>query len=132
MRGGRLVPERELALVLPMLRRLTHVLLAFIFALAMALPVDARAMPMAASMTGVAVQQHCPSCPHPARTGTNPDKVPACQVLACASAAATLPSPALLPGRVLLRAAYLMAPPVHRTGASPTPDPFPPRPVVLV
>ena len=115
-----------------MLRRLTHVLLAFIFALAMALPASVHAMPMPAGMTGVAVQQHCPSCPHPARTGTNPDKMPVCQVLACAGAVATLPSPALLPGRVLLRSAYLAAPPVRWTPAARAPDPFPPRSIALV
>ena len=44
--------------------------------------------------------------------------MPACQVLACAGAVATLPSPALLPGRVLLRAAYLTISPVRWTTAA--------------
>jgi hypothetical protein len=115
-----------------MLRRLSQVLLAFIVALAMVLPVSVRAMPMPAGMSGTAIQQHCTNCPRPARTGTNPDKMMACQVLACTAAVATLPSPALLPGRVLLRAAYLMASPVRWTAAARAPDPFPPRPIALV
>lgn len=115
-----------------MSRWLTHALLAVIFALAATLPIGVRAMPMPAGVAGMAVQQHCPSCPHPARTGTNRDKMPACQVLACAGAVATLPSPALLPGRVLLRSAYLAAPPVQWTAAARAPDPFPPRSIALV
>lgn len=113
-------------------RRLTHVLLAFIFALAVTLPVSVRAMPMPAGMGGTGIQQHCPTCPHPARTNTSPDKMPACQILACAGAVATRPSPALLPGRVLRHSAYLAAAPVRWTAAARAPDPFPPRPIALV
>lgn len=115
-----------------MLRRLPQVLLAFIFVLAATLPVSVRAMPMPARMNGMAIQQHCPSCPHPARTNTSPDKMPACQGLACAGAVATLPSPALLPGRVLLGAAYLTVSPVRWTTAARAPDPFPPRSIALI
>ncbi len=55
-----------------MRRRLTHVLLAVIFALAAMLPVSVRAMPMLVGMSGTDMQQHPPRCPHPARTGTEP------------------------------------------------------------
>jgi hypothetical protein len=115
-----------------MLRRLIQILLALIVGLAAAVPVSVLAMPMPPGMTGMAVQQHCPICPHHTGSGATPDKMPPCEVPACAGAVATLPSPALLPGRVFLRAGYLIAPPVRWTGAPLAPDPFPPRPIVLV
>jgi hypothetical protein len=115
-----------------MLRRLTQVLIALIVALAATMPASVRAMPMPAGMTGMDVQTDCPSCPD-TPAGTNPDKMPTCPILACVGAVATLPSPALLPERVLPHAAsYLLAPPVRWTGAPIAPDPFPPRPFVLV
>lgn len=110
-----------------MLRRLTHVLLAFMIAVAATLPVGARAMPMATDMSGAAMPQHCPNCP----AGMTPDKMPACPILACSGGVAMLPTSVVLPERVLLRAVYLMAPPVRWTAASPAPDPFPPRPIAL-
>ena len=111
-----------------MLRRLAHVLLAFMIAAAATLPVGVRAMPMAASMSGAAMPHHCPSCP----TGTTPDKMPACPILACSGAVAMLPTSVVLPERVLPRAVYLMAPPARWTAASPAPNPFPPRPIALI
>jgi hypothetical protein len=115
-----------------MLRRFTRVFGAFIIALAATMQGGVRAMPMAQGMTGMAIQQSCPSCPHDPNTGTSPDKMPTCQVLACAGAvAAILPASALLPERVIVGAAYLMTSPARQTGASPTPDPFPPRSIAL-
>jgi hypothetical protein len=113
-----------------MVRRLLHALLAAIFVLVVTLPGDARAMP--ADMTGAAMQQQCPSCPEPARSSTSPDRMPACQILACAGTAAALPSPVPLPTRVLLRSTYLAAISVHWAALARTPDPFPPRPIALV
>ncbi len=115
-----------------MLRRLTHLLLALLIALATTMSVSARAMPMPADMTGTAIQRHCPNCPHERRTGTNPDQMPACQVLACAGAVAILITPALRPVRVLLRTAYPAALSVRWAALPSAPDPFPPRPIVLV
>jgi hypothetical protein len=115
-----------------MLMRLTHLLLALVVALATSMSVSARAMPMAANMTGMTVERHCPNCPHERRSGTNPDQMPACQVLACAGAVAILTAPALPPVRVLLRTAYPVALSVHWAAAPLAPDPFPPRPIVLV
>lgn len=115
-----------------MVRRLTHILLAVIFALAVTLPGGVRAMPMPADMSGAGMQQQCPSCPEPVRTSPSPDKMPACQVLACAGTVAALPSPVLLPGHVLLHATYLAAPPTRWTATARTPDPFPPRSIALV
>jgi hypothetical protein len=115
-----------------MLRRLTHLLLALVVALATTMSMSARAMPMSADMTRMTVERHCPNCPHERRTGTNPDQMPACQVLACAGAVAILTTPALLPVRVLLRTAYPAALPVRWAVAPLAPDPFPPRPIALV
>ena len=117
----------------PMLRRFAHVLIALVVAMATTVPLDLRAMPMPADMAGKTLHQPCQNCPQPHQTGsTNPDKMPACLALACAGAVATLPTPVLLPGRVLLSAAYLMIVPVRWTGTRPTPDPLPPRPLALV
>lgn len=113
-----------------MLRRLSHVLLALVIALATTLPVGAHAMPAMAGMTGSGMQQHCPDCPH--EPGTNSDKMPACPILACAGAVALLATPTLPYQRVLLRAAYPAALPLHWLAEPSAPDPFPPRPIVLV
>lgn len=114
-----------------MFRRLAGVLIAFIVAFAAAMPAGARAMPMSAGAMGTAVHHCCQACLHD-QTGSNPGKMPACQVLACASAVAVLPVPILLPGRILLSAAYPTALPVRWPAAPPTPDPFPPRAIVLI
>jgi hypothetical protein len=115
-----------------MVRRLIHTVLAVIFVLAVTLPGSVRAMPMPANMGGAGMQQQCPSCPEPMRTSPSPDKMPACQILACAGTVAALPSPVLLPARILLRSTYLAANPAHWTAVARTPDPFPPRPIALV
>lgn len=115
-----------------MQRQALRVLIALAVFLAATLPVGARAMLMPAGMSGAAVQQHCQSCPQPPMTRAHSGKMPACQVLACADAVATLPAPTLLPGRILLRAAYMMVPLSRWTDTRPAPDPFPPRPIALV
>jgi hypothetical protein len=114
-----------------MLRRLARVLIAFIVAFAATMPAGARAISVAAAPMGPAIHHGCQTCPHD-QTGSNPGKMPACQALACASAVAVLPVPALLPGRILLSADYLAALPVRWTAAPPKPDPFPPRSIVLI
>lgn len=115
-----------------MVRQLTHMLIALIVALATVLPINVHAMPMSPGMSGMGIQQNCPNCPHRAPTGTNSEKMPACQVLACAGPIAALPSTVLLPGRVLLRATYLTVTSIRWTTAPRAPDPFPPRPIALV
>lgn len=107
-----------------------RVLLAFVV-LAAAIPVGVRAMPMLAGATSMATQEHCPNCPEHPGTGSIPDKMTACQVLACAGAVAMLPMPAVTPQRVPLQAAYSVGLPGRWTGAVPAPDPLPPRPAVL-
>ena len=113
-----------------MLRRASRVLIAFLVALGLTMPAGARAMPMPATMVGMmamTVDQPCQHCPQPV-----PDKMSACQALACMSVPAVLPSPVLLPGRVLLGAAYATPLAARLAGAEPAPDPFPPRPIVLL
>lgn len=114
-----------------MLRRLAHVLIAFIVALAATMPIGARAMTMPAAIAGAAVHQ-CPSCPDHSRIAPASDKMPACPLVACASAVAVLPALALLPERVALRTTYLPAISIRPAGALRAPDPFPPRSIALV
>jgi hypothetical protein len=109
-----------------------HLLLALIVALATAVPVDARAMPMAGDMTQTGMQQHCPTCPNDSRSGTNPHKMPACSALACFATVATLTAPTLLPEPGILRISYPASLPAHWTAVQSAPDPFPPRSIVLV
>ena len=74
-----------------------HVLIAFIVAMATTMPAGVRAMPMPSAGSGMAADQPCQNCPQPNQTGNmNPDKMPACQALACADALAMLPTPALV------------------------------------
>ena len=116
-----------------MLRRVTHVLIAVVIALAATMPAGVRAMPMPSAVNGMAAHQPCPSCPqHPQSGDTNPDKMPACQILACAGSLAMLPTPVLVQEQAFLRVAYLKTPSARWTDARPAPDPFPPRPIVLL
>lgn len=118
-----------------MAKSVARVLLALIVAFAVAMPVSLRAMPMAMSghdVAGMASDQPCQNCPdHQQQGSTTPDKMSACPALACIAAPAVLPVPALLPGRIALRADYAWPPAARLAGADPAPDPFPPRPVVL-
>jgi hypothetical protein len=60
-----------------------RVLIALIVVLATTMPDGVHAMPMLSALDGMAGHQPCPSCPQ--QTGhMNPDKMPACQILACA------------------------------------------------
>lgn len=118
-----------------MAKSVARMLLVFIIALAVAMPASARALPMAMSgdnMAGMAGDQPCQNCPDQHQSGTTaPDKMPACPILACISAPAVLPAPAIVPGRIALRADYVWPPAARLAGADPAPDPFPPRPIVL-
>jgi hypothetical protein len=83
-------------------------------------------------MAGKAVDQPCQNCPQSDPSGnTDPEKMAICQVLICAGSLAMLPTSAATPGRILLRTRYVSSPTAHWVAASPVPDPFPPRPVVL-
>jgi hypothetical protein len=104
-----IVPGGGRGYIRRMAGRLTHVLVAMIFALAVMLPGGVAA----ADMNGMGVQQQCPACPEPVRSGTSPDMMALRQLLVCTGAVAALPGAVLLPGRALLRSAYLVAPPAY-------------------
>ena len=117
-----------------MAKSIARVFFALIVALAVAMPASVRAMPMAMSgdnMSGMAGDQPCQQCPEPQQHGNMaPDKMPACPALACIAASAVLPVPAVLPERIAVRADYVWPPAERLAGADPSPDPFPPRPIV--
>jgi hypothetical protein len=116
-----------------MLRRVTHVLIALIIAMAATMPAGVRAMPMPSAANGMAADQLCPSCPqHPQSGHMNPNKMPACQVLVCAGSLAMLPGSVSVHEQAFLRLAYEKMPPARWTDAGPAPDPFPPRLIVLL
>jgi hypothetical protein len=108
-------------------------LIALVIALATTLPVGTHAMPMPSALNGMAADQPCPSCPqHPQTGDMNPGYMPACQILACAGPMAMLPAPVLAHRQAFLRVAYVKVPPARWTEAGPAPEPFPPRPIVLL
>ena len=117
-----------------MLKRTARVLIGFIVALGLTIPASVRAMPMPGATMDMAqaTKVPCQECPQPHQTNTTPDKMPTCQTFGCISAAAVLPSPVLLAGRVLLGTAYISPEATRFAGAEPDPDPFPPRPIVLL
>jgi hypothetical protein len=109
------------------------VLIAFIVALGVAIPAGARPMSMPGDMMGMATDQPCQHCSQPYHPGGKiPDKMPGCQALACVSAPAVIPSPVLLPGRVFVWTEYAWPITAFLVGVAPAPDPFPPRPIVLL
>lgn len=118
-----------------MTQSVARMLLALVVALAVAMPVSVRAMPMTISgdnMTGMAGDQPCQNCPEQHNSGsTAPDKMPGCPALACITAPAVLPMPALLQERIAVRADHVWPLDARLAGADPAPDPFPPRPIVL-
>jgi hypothetical protein len=116
-----------------MLRRITHVLIAVVIALAATMPASVHVMAMPSAVNGMAADQPCPSCPqHPQSGDTNPDKMPACQILACAGPLAMQSAPVLVHRQGFLRVVYLKTPPARWIDTGPAPDPFPPRPIVLL
>lgn len=117
-----------------MAKLVVHALI-FMTVFALAMPMSVRAMPMAMSgdnMAGMTGDQPCQNCPGPQQHGNPaPDKMSTCPALACITAPAVLPMPALLPGRSALGADSVWPPTARLAGANLAPDPFPPRPIVL-
>jgi hypothetical protein len=115
-----------------MFRRVMSVLIALVVILAAA-PSGARAMPVASTSGGMAMDQPCQNCPPADQTGdTTPDKMPpVCQALACAGVLAMLPERVWVSERVPFRVVYAPVPSARWVDAAPVPDPFPPRPIVL-
>jgi len=120
---------------LAMAKSVVRMIFAFIVALAVAMPANVRAMPMAMfgdHIAGMAGDQPCRNCSDQHQSGsTAPDKMPICPAFACITAPAVLPAPAQLTGPIALRADYARLPDARLAGADPAPDPFPPRPIVL-
>jgi hypothetical protein len=113
--------------------RVTRMVSALLVTLAVMMPVGVRAMPMPTTdMNGAPLTQPCQNCPQPDQTGGTPDKMPACQVFACGASAVLLPATTIAPGRAVFRVTYLGAPPARWIEAAPAPDPFPPKPIVLL
>ena len=117
----------------------TRVLIALIVAFAVALPAGARVMPMVGTgmpmymgMMEKAADQSCQNCPEHQPGSITPDKMPGCPALACIAAPAVVPSPTPLPGRISFRTEYTWPVTALLAGADPAPDPFPPRPIVLL
>lgn len=117
----------------------TRVLIALIVAFAVTMPAGARVMPMAGSgmpmATGMmekATDQPCQNCPDHQSGNTAPDKMLGCPILACIAAPAVIASPALFPERISYRTEYAWPVMAFLAGADPAPDPFPPRPVVIL
>jgi len=117
-----------------MAKSVVRMLLALVVAVAVAMPVSVRAMPVMMSadrMAGMAGDQPCQECPQQQHGNATPDKMPGCPALACISTPAVLPMPALLRERIAVRADHVWPPDARLAGADPAPDPFPPRPIVL-
>jgi len=106
-------------------------LTAVAFMLATVLPASVIAMPMPNdAMTGGAVKP-CADCPNKPPLKDHGAKM-GCGALACAGVVVALP--ARQPPFLLSFAAigYSQGPLLRRPGAPPAPDPFPPRPTVLL
>lgn len=122
-----------------MLRSVTRVLIALVVAFAVAMPAGARVMPMvgvgmpiSTGMMEKATDQRCQNCPEHQSGSTAPEKMSGCPALACIAAPAVVPSPTPPPGRISFQMECTWPVMALLAGADPAPDPFPPRPVVLL
>lgn len=117
----------------PVLRRLLLVLTVFAFVLATALPGAAQAMSMpgGATMAGSSGQP-CDDCPTKAPASDSGTRMMPCGALACSGLVVALPAPAAphLPAAGVVE--YAVGVPVPPRGRALPPDPFPPRPALLV
>ena len=111
-------------------KRLILILTAVAFVFATALPIGAMSMPDAAAMTG-GTENPCSDCPDKAPVSGDVTKM-ACGALACAGVAIGLPARQAPYLPAFARHAYPTKAVLEPVGASPTPEPFPPRPTVLV
>ena len=132
IRQGRLESSMRRQYLSAMFRQVLHVLMAVVVALAATLPVSVNAMPTRSAVNGMASDQPCSSCPQHRQTGhINPLQVPPCQILACAGPLAMLAAPASVHEPAFLRVVYGAAPLTRHPKTGPSPDPFPPKPIVL-
>jgi hypothetical protein len=96
------------------------------------MPMIGAGMPMSMGMMETAADQPCQNCPDHQSGSRTPDKMPGCPALACIATSAVIASPTLLPEHVSYRTEYAWSVVALPAGADPAPDPFPPRPVVLL
>lgn len=116
-----------------MLRRLLLVLTAVALVLATALPGTAQAMPMTGGATiAEGPGQPCDDCPTKAPASDSGSKMMPCGALACAGAVLALPAPAVLGVPVAVAVEYGVGVPSPPRSRALAPDPFPPRPALLV
>jgi hypothetical protein len=116
--------------VLSIGRQLLLALTAVAFVLATVLPVSVIAMPMPNGAMTDGTGKPCGDCP---------DKMPlkdagkmGCGALTCTGVVVALPTRHLLFLPAFAGVAYPQDPLLSRPGATPPPDPFPPRPTVLL
>jgi hypothetical protein len=121
---------------MPMLRRrLLLVLTALAFVLATALPGTASAMPMTPGgsvMAGDFGHQPCGDCPTKVPASDSGTKMMPCSALACSGAVVGLPAPTVLGEPIAVALEYTARVPTSHRGRTLPPDPFPPRPSLLV
>jgi hypothetical protein len=115
-----------------MLRRLTGVLVAVIIAIAATMPGGARAMTMQGGPMQAGASQPCQQCPDDPMPAPMSSKMALCQMVVCAGPFLVQPTVISTDHPVAHRIAYPARRPARLAGATPVPDPFPPRPVVLL
>jgi hypothetical protein len=111
-----------------MLRRLTHVLVALVVAVAATMP--AGAMPMRGEDPGAG--QPCQQCPDRSMPDPMSGKMTLCPLLVCAGPLVVMPTASSIGTPSVHRIVYPAILPDRFAGAAPAPDPFPPRPIVFL
>jgi hypothetical protein len=113
-------------------KRLALVLTAIAFMLATILPGSAAVTSMAAGAGMASETGHpCGDCPDKASTSNDTAKME-CGALACLGVLLALPIRQILRVPAFMATDYGPTVLVERSGASPAPDPFPPRSTVLI
>lgn len=115
-----------------MRRRLARVLIAVILAFAATMPAGARVM-MAMHSGPMAMGPHlCQQCPSHSLPGPASGKMAPCPMLACAGPLLVLSTADLTGDRIVQRVTYPVRPSDRVAEATPVPDPFPPRSLILL
>src|SRR5437764_268462 len=104
-----------------MLRRLTHVLVALVIAVAATMPAGARAMPMQGGPMDLGGGQPCQQCPDRSMPDPMSGKMTLCPVLVCAGPLVVMPTASSIGIRSVHRIAYPAILPARFAGAAPAP-----------